>query len=377
MQESKTLSSITASLTDTSKTWYVGDTVSASDLTVTPHYSDGTDGTSITDGTGVTVTNGSLSNAGSNTVNVSYGGQSTTVSVTAQTARTMTGIALHGTIAKDEYYVGDSWDLAGLDIQVNWSTGDPTYVDLDDADVVYECTPDTATSTSVTEFDIEILYDEFDETFTVDGLTVSERPLADVLDSSTSGISTGIGSSTSAWGTETVVSDYTYSLDSSTGAQYTVRMMGPGSSSYLGRINNSTNGGIYTSTAPTGLRIKTISFSAITADKNVSVYVSNTAYTAWPSTSDYVATLTSENLSYTVEGNYSCFAIRGRSSSTDVGALTIEYESLAPTMEFTAGGTTASLHVVNGLTNSTTFEAKNFASVSAGLFSNNSGPFGH
>ena len=368
LQESKTLSSITASLTDTSKTWYVGDTVSASDLTVTPHYSDGTDGTSITDGTGVTVTNGSLSNAGSNTVNVSYGGQSTTVSVTAQTARTMTGIALHGTIAKDEYYVGDSWDLAGLDIQVNWSTGDPTYVDLDDADVVYECTPDTATSTSVTEFDIEILYDEFDETFTVDGLTVSERPFADVLTETEVGAQTAEYSS--GWAVISNIEDYT-------GAKYSMRTMKPSSSEYT--MSTNANGYFLTTTCPSNAKVKSISVDFLTSGKNLAVYGSNTAYTAGTAPSSTSVGTISGNGGEgsfdfsSLEDDYKYVAFKGTGSSTVVGNITVTYESLDPTLEFTAGGITASLHVINGSTNSITFEAENFASVSAGLFSNNSG----
>ena len=367
-KEIKTLDSISAALTNSSATWYVGNTVTASDLTVTPHYTDSTDGDPITDGTGVTVTNGTLGSVGSNTVNVSYGGKSTTVTVTAQAARTMTGIALHGAIEKDEYYVGDSWDLTGLDIQVNWSTGDPTYVDLDDADVVYECTPDTATSTSVTEFDIEVLYDEFDETFTVDGLTVSERPFADVLTETEVGAQTAEYSS--GWAVISNIEDYT-------GAKYSMRTMKPSSSEYT--MSTNANGYFLTTTCPSNAKVKSISVDFLTSGKNLAVYGSNTAYTAGTAPSSTSVGTISGNGGEgsfdfsSLEDDYKYVAFKGTGSSTVVGNITVTYESLDPTLEFTAGGTTASLHVVNGSTNSTTFEAENFASVSAELFSNNSG----
>ena len=89
--QSKTLDSISASLTDTSKTLYGGDTLNASDITVTPTYSDG-EGTPITDGTGVTL-NGETSltlEEGNNNITVSYtdenglGPVATTLNVNAE-----------------------------------------------------------------------------------------------------------------------------------------------------------------------------------------------------------------------------------------------------------------------------------------------------
>lgn len=115
LDDEKILDSITASVTNTSRVWRTNDIVAASDLTVVPHFTDGTDGTPITDGTGVTVTNGTLQIVGSNTVNVSYGGKSTTVTVNAlsssivewtitgeigetvkSTAYNLSGLTLHG-----------------------------------------------------------------------------------------------------------------------------------------------------------------------------------------------------------------------------------------------------------------------------------------
>ena len=111
----KVLDTISASITNTSRVWRTNDVVVASDLTVIPHYTDGTDGAAITNGEGVTVTNGTLQNVGNNTVNVSFGGKSTTVTVNAlsstivewtitgeigetvkSTAYNLSGLTLHG-----------------------------------------------------------------------------------------------------------------------------------------------------------------------------------------------------------------------------------------------------------------------------------------
>lgn len=261
---------------------------------------------------------------------VSPGSASGYIDIIVQPARTMSSIELNGSIQKSNYYVGESWDLTGLNIKVNWSSGDPTFVELNDDAVAYELTPETATSTSVNSFDITVLYETFDETFTVD-VTVSEHPFADILDKSNIP-SSAIGSGTGTWGNWTEVSDYTYSLNSARGAKYKVKLMGPSSNEYIGRINNSANGGFYTSQAPVGVRIKTVAFSAIAANTEVSVYLKNDVYDALPASADYAATLTSETLSYNVVGNFSCLAIRGRTSALDIGALTITYEELNPTI---------------------------------------------
>ena len=360
----KTLSSVAVTTAPAKTTYYVGDSFDSTGMVVTATYSNSTtaDVTSS-----CTFSPETFSSTGNQNVTVSYteGGvtKTTTQAVTVNAARTMQSISLHGTIAKDDYYVGDAWDLTGLDIQVNWSVGDPTYVALDDPSVLYACTPTTATSTSITSFDIEIIFDEFDETFSVSGLTVSEHPLADIIDGTTVPAA-AIGSSTSTWGTASTFSDYT-------GAVYTARFMGPSGSPYFGRLNDSVNGFIYTSSLPTALRLKSVTIDAIAASKSVCVFAQNEAYDGAPSAKgDAIVTLTPEKLSYTFEGSYKAICIRGAASSCDIGKVTIEYESAAPVIEYAAGGSTANLHVVNGSTNSVTINTDNFESVSAGLFSN-------
>ncbi len=141
---SKKLSSITASLTDTTKTYFVGNTLNASDFTVTPTYDDGTSGDPITDGTGVTLTNATLNNEGDNTVTVTYGGLSVGVIVSA-IIRTITSIEVTGSLTKTTYYTGENWDLSGLKLQVNYSAGDALTLDINDSSLTITKTPDVPT----------------------------------------------------------------------------------------------------------------------------------------------------------------------------------------------------------------------------------------
>ena len=117
--EERILQSISAELTDSSKTWNVNDVVSASDLTIIPHYNNG-DGESITDGAGVIVTNGKLNNAGDNTVNVSYGGKSTTVTVNAHSS-TVVAWSITGSIGST--VKSTSYDLSGLTLHAYYDAG--------------------------------------------------------------------------------------------------------------------------------------------------------------------------------------------------------------------------------------------------------------
>jgi hypothetical protein len=373
LQTSKTLSSITASLTDSSATWYVGDTVTASDLTVTPHYSDGTDGTPITDGTGVTVTNGTLSSVGTNAVNVSYDGKSTTVSVTAQAARTITGIVLHGTISKDEYYVGDAWDLTGLDLQVNWSTGAPTFVDLDDDDVAYECTPATALDTFITSFDIEVMYDEQDEIFTISGITVSVAP--DILTREFTGVS---GTTYTDWSGKNGTSG--------SGAVYAGNSAGPttGNTANSIQLRTTNPSGIWTTTSGGIFSKISVTWNSDTLDsRSLEVYGKDSAYASADLYSTAAATkgtlicTVGRDGTVVLEGDdygeYAYIGIKPIGGACYLTEIDITWTPADPVIEYTDGGTTANLTVVNGSTNTITFEAENFASVSASLFSNNTG----
>ena len=122
LADEKIVDTITASVTNTSRVWRTNDTVIASDLTVIPHFTDGTDGTAITDGAGVTVTNGTLQNVGNNTVNVSYGGKSTTVVVNALSS-TVVEWTITGQIG--ETVKTQAYDLSGLTLH-GWYDNEKT-----------------------------------------------------------------------------------------------------------------------------------------------------------------------------------------------------------------------------------------------------------
>ena len=91
---SATLSSITASLTNGTKVWKKNEVVTATDVTVVAHYSDSTTQT-ISNGAGVTITNGTLG-AGNNTVTVGFGGKTTTISVFAKAPTSITTAPANG-----------------------------------------------------------------------------------------------------------------------------------------------------------------------------------------------------------------------------------------------------------------------------------------
>ncbi len=164
--ETKTLSSITAQLTNSTKIHYAGDTLLASDFTVIPNYDDGTSGDPITDVTGVILNNATLAE-GSNTVTVSYGGVSTTVDVTAKAARTLTSISITSglDLVNKTYTAGDAFNPTGLVITATYN--DESTEDVSN-EVVWTPNPLTEGLTSVTG-----TYDE--KTVTVDGLTVSAK----------------------------------------------------------------------------------------------------------------------------------------------------------------------------------------------------------
>lgn len=159
---SKTLSSIT--VTDNSgKTWHVGDSVSASDLTVIATYSDSSINT-ITNGTGVTITSGAtLNNVGSNTVNVSYtdsfGTANGSVSISAAAAISLTGIAVTTAPTKVSYYEGESFDFAGAVITA-------TFSDNSTLDVTANCTfaPNSSLTTDDDEITISYSYKGVEKT---------------------------------------------------------------------------------------------------------------------------------------------------------------------------------------------------------------------
>lgn len=114
---------------------------------------------------------------------VAPGSATASVTITVKPARTETDIALHGKMLKTEYNVGDAWDLTGLDLEVSWSDGDPTYLSLDDENVVYECNPGTVNDANLTSFSLEVIFGTLDKTFVVDGFNVVVKSYASLVTS--------------------------------------------------------------------------------------------------------------------------------------------------------------------------------------------------
>lgn len=180
------------------------------------------------------------------------------------------------------------------------------------------------------------------DTFTLSAATTvtvnfEEQPPEDVLTSSVIPAA-AVGSSTSSWGTASTFSD-------STGAVYTGRFMGVSSSSFIGRLNDSANGYIYTSTVPSNMKLKSVSISSMTASKTVGVYAQSGAYTACVTDkSTALGTITPDSLTYTFDSNtsYNAICLRGHTSATEIGTVTITYEALAVLDSVTTSGQTAS-----------------------------------
>ena len=185
------------------------------------------------------------------------------------------------------------------------------------------------------------------DTFTLSAATTvtvnfEEQPPEDVLTSSVIPAA-AVGSSTSSWGTASTFSD-------STGAVYTGRFMGVSSSSFIGRLNDSANGYIYTSTVPSNMKLKSVSISSMTASKTVGVYAQSGAYTACVTDkSTALGTITPDSLTYTFDSNtsYNAICLRGHTSSTEIGTVTITYEALAVLDSVTTSGQTASFTAGN------------------------------
>ena len=153
-------------------------------------------------------------------------------------------------------------------------------------------------------------------------------PSDNITYSKTSGIR---GTSTSSWGNAGSVTD-------TTGATYYLNSMGVSSTSSAVRWNQ--NGYLYATSAPSGMKLKSVSIASISANKSISVYASNDAYTEAPS-GTALGSLSSDSLSYTFESNYSYIALKGTSSSTEVGTITITYDYLPRLSSVTTSGQTA------------------------------------
>lgn len=358
-EASKTLSSIAVKTAPTT-TYYAGDKFNPTGLVITATYSDtSTDDITYVDNEDKFTFSPDLNtelNTTNNKVTITYGGKTVDQSIIVNAPRTVTSIELHGEIIKKSYSLGDSWDLTGLELQVNWSVGEPTYVSLEDDSVVYECDPETAASVALKSFELEVLYKDFDETFTVNGITVSNIKVDKIT-----------ASDLAATGTS-------YTAFSNVKKNSTAVYLGKTAKDSDGNIqtNNTAGNGIATSKSGGTISSITIEWGKTpSSGRGYNVYGNNTAYTAVGTSGTKIGTLTDTTTSLIITGNYEFVSLQGVGGATYAKSITFAWEPAVPTIKYSDGTTNADLTVVNGSTNSVTFEAKNFSSVSKDLFSNN------
>ena len=123
------LTSISVATKPTKTSYFVGDTLNTSGLTLTASYNNG----SIkTVSSGFTCTPTKLSTAGTQKITVQYGGKSTSFNVSVKTPE-VTGIYINTMPSKTTYYLGEHLDTTGLTVAVSWSDGSTTIVQGSDS----------------------------------------------------------------------------------------------------------------------------------------------------------------------------------------------------------------------------------------------------
>jgi len=152
--------SIEVTTNPTKTVYYQNDTLDTTGIVVTGTYSDASTGDVTSECTFSPTT---LSTVGTQTITVTHtdSEKTCTFDVTVNASRTITSVELNGSLTKTTYYIGDDWDLSGLDLKVNWSTGDPSYVDLEDCTVTKN--PTNADSTSTTSLTVSVSYEGFND----------------------------------------------------------------------------------------------------------------------------------------------------------------------------------------------------------------------
>lgn len=182
-QAGKTLSSIAVSTAPTKTTYYAGDFFDPTGLVITRNYSDTTSDTyayaghaadfSFSPSTTTALTTENTS------VSITYGGKTTSQSITVNPARSVSSVAISGDMDKKDYYEGDDWDLTGLYLTVTWNTGTPNPTTVDFADLTLDT--DYSLDHEKAELGDTSLYicgtyggEDFEGTIT--GITVSELP---------------------------------------------------------------------------------------------------------------------------------------------------------------------------------------------------------
>ena len=135
------ISNISVKTNPTKTSYYVGETLDVSGLTLTATYSSGR---TETISSGYICSPTTLNTAGTQTITVSYSGKTTTFSVTVAND-TIKSIVVKTMPNKTSYYVGDTLDTAGLTLTATYASGKTETISSG-----YICSP-TALNTAGTQ----------------------------------------------------------------------------------------------------------------------------------------------------------------------------------------------------------------------------------
>lgn len=367
----KTISTISVKTIPTTTTYFAGEYFNPTGLELTATYTDGTTKTisyseqnaaefsfspSLT--TSLTVEHTS--------VTITYGGKSVTQDITVNAPRIITDVILEGDMSNKIYNNNDEWDVSGLYLTVTWDVGDPTTVLLTDLTkgTHYTTNPDCA-SLGYTSVIVEGTYEGFGFSKPITGITVKVAP--DILNQTFTGVT---GSSYSNWSNKegTSGSGAVYAGNTSAGTDIQFRSQNPCG------IWTTASGGFFD-----GIEV---TWNSTTTDgRTIDIYGKDTPYESGDlynnSTSVKGTKIGSISKgSSTISGDlgkYQYIGIRSNNGALYITEIQIYWAPAEPVIEFTDGGYTNDLNVVVGSTNTTTFEAENFGSLSASMFSNTSG----
>lgn len=156
-----TVTSIAIKTTPNKMSYFVGETLDTTGLTITANYNNGT---SKTVSSGFTCTPTALNTAGSQKITVTYSGKITTFDVNVENI-VISSIAVKTNPAKTSYYLGDTLDTNGLTLTATYNNGTSKTISSG-----FTCTPTTLTAKGAQK--IMVIYDGKTTEFTVNVIDV-------------------------------------------------------------------------------------------------------------------------------------------------------------------------------------------------------------
>ena len=162
-----TVSSISIKTTPSKMSYFVGDTLDTTGLTLTATYNNGT---TKTVSSGFTCTPEALNTAGSQEITVTYSGKTTTFDVNVENIALLS-IAIKTNPTKTSYYVGDTLNTSGLTLTATYNNGTTKTISSG-----FACTPTTLDAIGTQM--INVVYGEKTAEFTVNVTAVSVSSIA-------------------------------------------------------------------------------------------------------------------------------------------------------------------------------------------------------